>query len=48
MEAHNFPNEVKVRHFHLILIGEVRLWYDSLALLDDYWPASQNKVRWQY
>ena len=42
-EAHNFPNEVKVR-----LIGEARLWYESLASLDDDWPALQNKFRWQY
>ena len=48
MEAHNFPNEVKVRHFCLTLIGEVRLWYKSLALLDDDWPALLNKFRWQY
>ena len=26
MEAHKFPNEVKVRHFCLTLIGEARLW----------------------
>ena len=31
MEAHNFPNEVKVRCFCLTLIGEARLWYESLA-----------------
>ena len=48
MEAHNFPNEVKVRHFHLTLTGESRLWYESLALQDDDWPALQNKLRWQY
>ena len=42
MEVHNFPNEVKVRHFHLTLIGEARLWYESLAPLDDDWPALQN------
>ena len=35
MEAHNFPEEVKVRCFCLTLIGEARLWYESLALLDD-------------
>ena len=45
MEAHNFPNEVKVRCFCLTLIGEVRLWYESLAPLDDDWPALQNKFR---
>ena len=41
MEAHNFPNEVKVRCFHLTLTGEARLWYESLALLDDDWPTLQ-------
>ena len=30
------------------LIGEARLWYESLAPLDDNWPALQNKFRWQY
>ena len=48
MEAHNFPDRDKVRHFCLTLIGEARLWYESLALLDDDWPALQNKFRWQY
>ena len=48
MEAHNFPNDVKVRYFHLTLIGETRLWYESLAPLDDDWPTLQNKFRWQY
>ena len=47
MEAHNFPEGNKVRHFCLTLIGEARLWYESLALLDDDWPALQNKFRWQ-
>ena len=28
MEAHNFPDRDKVRHFHLTLIGEARLWYE--------------------
>ena len=48
MEAHNFPERDKVRHFHLTLIGEARLWYESLRALDDDWPALQNKFRWQY
>ena len=48
MEAHNFPDDVKVRHFQLTLIGEARLWYESLAFLHDDWPALQNKFRWQY
>ena len=32
----------------MTLIGEARLWYESLAPLDDDWPALQNKFRWQY
>ena len=48
MAAHNFPEGDKVKHFHLTLIGEARLWYESLAPLDDDWPALQNKFRWQY
>ena len=48
MEAHNFPEGEKVRHFCIMLIGEARLWYESLAPLDDDWPALQNKFRWQY
>ena len=48
MEAHNFPEGEKVRHFRVTLIGEARLWYESLAPLDNDWPALQNKFRWQY
>ena len=48
MEAHNFPEGDKVRHFCLTLIGEARLWYESLALLNDDLPSLQNKFRWQY
>ena len=48
MEAHNFPDEVKVRRFCLTLTCEARLWYESLAPLDNDWPALQNKFRWQY
>ena len=48
MEAHNFPEGEKVKHFRVTLIGEARLWYESLALLDNDWPALQNKFRWQY
>ena len=48
MEAHNFPEEIKVRWFCLTLTGEARLWYESLAPFDNDWPALQNKFRWQY
>ena len=48
MEAHNFPEGEKVTCFHVTLIGKARLWYESLALLDNDLPALQNKFRWQY
>ena len=48
MKAHNFPEGEKVRHFCVTLTGEARLWYESLAPLDDDWPALQNKFWWQY
>ena len=48
MEVHNFPEGEKVRCFRVTLIGEGRLWYESLALLDNDWPTLQNKFRWQY
>ena len=48
MEAHNFPEGENVKHFCIMLIGEARLWYESLAPLEDDWPTLQNKFRWQY
>ena len=30
MDTHNFIEDVKVHRFCLILVGEVRLWYESL------------------
>ena len=48
MEMHNFPEGEKVRHFHMTLIGEARLWYELLAPLDNDWLTLQNKFRWQY
>ena len=44
MEVHNFPEGEKVRHFCMTLIGEARLWYESLAPLDNDWPALQFQV----
>ena len=48
LEVHNFPEGEKVRCFRVTLIGEARLWYESLALLDYGWPALQKEFRWQY
>ena len=43
-----FPTRSKSDVFYLTLTGEARLWYESLAPLDNDWPALQNKFRWQY
>ena len=32
----------------MTLTGKARLWYESLAPLDNDWPALQKKFRWQY
>ena len=48
MEAYNFLEGEKVRCFCITLIGEARLWYESLAPLDNDWLTLQNKFRWQY
>ena len=34
-DAHNFPEGEKIRHFRVTLMGEGRLWYESLAPLDN-------------
>ena len=34
METHNFPEDTKVRRFSLTLIGEARLWYESLRPIE--------------
>ena len=44
MEAHNFPEEVKVGRFCLTLTGEARLWYELLAPLAND-QLMQNKFR---
>ena len=31
METHNFPDDQKVRRFCLTLMGEARLWYETLG-----------------
>ena len=48
MKAHNFPNEVNGRWFWLALTGEATLFYESLAPLDNDWPALQSRFRRQY
>ena len=49
MNAHHFNNDVKVQRFCLKLLGEARLWYQSLEPLGDTtWPQLQNLFRQRY
>ena len=48
MWTHNFKENVKVQRFCLILLGEARLWYETLNLNVIDWPELQNAFRQQY
>ena len=48
MQTHNFEENVKVDIFCLRLLGEARLWYETLNLDAIDWPALQNAFRQQY
>ena len=48
MDKHEFPEQVKVQRFCLTLVGEARLWYESLRLINADWIGLQNMFRQQY
>ena len=48
MDTYNFPDDIKIRRFCLILMGEARLWYESLKPIDMDWNALQTHFRQQY
>ena len=48
MNIHNIPVELKVGRFYLTLVGEDRLWYESLQPIANDWPALQDQFRQQY
>ena len=48
MDTHNFLDQVKVQRFCLTLVGEARLWYKSLRLINTNWDGLQNMFRQQY
>ena len=48
MNAHHFNEGVKVQRFCLILLGEVRLWHQSLEPINVNWQGLQNLFRQQY
>ena len=48
MNAHHFVDGVKVQRFCLTLLGEARLWYQSLEPINVDWPGLQNLFRQKY
>ena len=48
MTTHEFPQLVKVQRFCLTLVGEARLWYESLRPINVDWVGLKNIIRQQY
>ena len=48
MNAHHFVKGVKVQRFCLTLLGEARLWYQSLEPVNVDWEELQNLFRQEY
>ena len=42
METHDFPQDTKVGRFYLTLMGEARLWYETLRAAQLDWDALQE------
>ena len=42
MNTHDFPNDQKVRRFCLTLLGEARLWYETLNAQQLDWAGLQD------
>ena len=48
MDTHDFPDHVNVQRFCLTLVGEARLWYESLRPINAEWDNLQHMFRQQY
>ena len=48
MDTCNFQDQVKVQRFCLTLVGEARLWYESLRLINANWEDLQHMFGQQY
>ena len=48
METHNFPDDQKVRRFCLTLMGEARLWYETLGAVQLDWETLRDCFCQQY
>ena len=48
MDTHEFLDQLEVQRFCLTLVGEARLWYESLTPINVNWDGLQNIFRQQY
>ena len=48
MDTHNVQDQVKVWRFCVTLVGEARLWYESLRPINRDWVDFQNMSKQQY
>ena len=48
MNVHHFVDGAKVQKFCLTLLGEARLWYQSLVPINVDWQGLQNLFRQKY
>ena len=48
MNTHQFPDDQKVRRFCLTLLGEARLWYETLNAQQFNWAGLKEHFRQQY
>ena len=48
MEIHNFPDDQKVGRFCLTLMGEARLWYETLGAAQLDWETLRDHFWQQY
>ena len=48
MDTYDFQDQVKVQRFCLTLVGEARLWYESLRPINADWEDLQHMSRQQY
>ena len=48
MDTHDFQDQVMVQRFCLTLVGEARLWYESLRPINADWEGLQHMFRQQY
>ena len=48
MNTHQFQEGIKVQRFCLTLVGEARLWYESLTPINIDGQGLQNQFRQQY